>query len=64
MKLLTVLNTVIASLALIVLSACGGTTPENADYIYDFHKQYSQTHQHPLVPDSAVLYVVTQRQPR
>ncbi|MBR1466941.1 MAG: hypothetical protein IJ607_11375 [Bacteroidaceae bacterium] len=57
MKLLTVLNTVIASLALIVLSACGGTTPENADYIYDFHKQYSPTHQHPLVPDSAVLYV-------
>lgn len=57
MKLLTALNTLITGLAITMMVSCGGVTPDNADYITDFHKQYSPTHQFPLIPDSAALYV-------
>ncbi len=57
MKLLTALNTAIIFLSVALLASCGGDTPDNADYINDFHKQYSPTHHNPLVPDSVSLYV-------
>ncbi len=57
MKLLNVLKSSLALTALALLSACGGNTPDDADYIYDFHTQYTPTHHYPLVPDSVSLYV-------
>ena len=38
-------------------SSCGNTTPEDVDYLFDFHTQYAPTYDHPLVPDSVDLYV-------
>lgn len=57
MKLLTTINTIVTVFVLILITSCGSSTPEDVDYIYDFHKQYSPLSQHQLIPDSAALYV-------
>ena len=57
MKLLTAFKSACILLAVTLMTSCGKTTPEDINYIYDFHKQYTSTHQYPLVPDSAFMYV-------
>lgn len=56
LKTSTVLPAFLIALVLSFCS-CGEKTPEEVEYIYEFHNQYTPTHTHHIIPDSVDLYV-------
>ena len=43
--------------AVLALTSCEKATPEDEEYLYDFHNHYTPTCSHQLLPDSMALYV-------
>ncbi len=50
-------TTMLLLVAALSLGSCDKPTPEDEEYLYDFHNQYTPTCSHQLLPDSMTLYV-------